>query len=134
MFLSSCFVVPFLKGRLLYLNISNFASAPCAYTHIYTLAYTHTRIHIHLIIYTHVHTDRKIGTNIQTPPLKHTHIYAWIISSMNNSSSVRRCPWCNGYRCRKWTRRHELKSWTRLIAFHIALIPLGKVWIQLFSL
>ena len=25
-------------------------------------------------------------------------------------------------------------DWTRLIAFHIALIPLGKVWIQLFSL
>ena len=45
-----------------------------------------------------------------------------------------RCPWCNGYRRRKWTRRHEFKSWTRLIAFHIALIPLGKVWIQLFSL
>ena len=44
-----------------------------------------------------------------------------------------RCPWCNGYRLRKWTRRHEFKSWTRLIAFHIALIPLGKVWIQLFS-
>ena len=33
----------------------------------------------------------------------------------------------NGYRRRKWTRRHEFKSWTRLIAFHIALIPLGKV-------
>ena len=45
-----------------------------------------------------------------------------------------RCPWWNGYRRRKWTRRHESKSWTRLIAFHIALIPLGKVWIQLFSL
>ena len=45
-----------------------------------------------------------------------------------------RCPWCNGYRRRKWTRRHEFKSWTRLIAFHIALIPLQKVWIQLFSL
>ena len=42
-------------------------------------------------------------------------------------------PWCNGYRPRKWTRRHEFKSWPRLIAFHIALIPLGKVWIQLFS-
>ena len=28
----------------------------------------------------------------------------------------------------------EFKSWTRLIAFHIALIPLGKVRIQLFSL
>ena len=40
-----------------------------------------------------------------------------------------RCPWCNGYHRRK-IRRHEFKSWTRLIAFHIALIPLGKVWIQ----
>ena len=38
-----------------------------------------------------------------------------------------RCPWCNGYRRREWTRRHEFKSWTRLIAFHLALIPLGKV-------
>ena len=47
---------------------------------------------------------------------------------------TRRCPWCNGYRCRKWTRRHKFKSWTRLIAFHISLIHLGKVWIQLFSL
>ena len=45
-----------------------------------------------------------------------------------------KCPWCNGYRLRKWTRWHEFKSWTILIAFHIALIPLGKVWIQLFSL
>ena len=47
---------------------------------------------------------------------------------------VRRCPWCNGYHRRKWTRRHEFKSWTRLIALHTAQISLGKVWIQLFSL
>ena len=47
---------------------------------------------------------------------------------------VWRCPWCNGYRHRKWTWWHEFKSWMRLIAFHITLIPLGKVWIQLFSL
>ena len=39
----------------------------------------------------------------------------------------RKCPWCNGYRCSKWIRQHEFKPWTRLIAFHIALIPLGKV-------
>ena len=45
-----------------------------------------------------------------------------------------RCPWCNGYRRRKWTWWHKFKSWMRLIAFHIALILLGKVWIQLFSL
>ena len=37
-----------------------------------------------------------------------------------------RCPWCNGYRRRIWTRRHECKSWTRFIAFHLALIPLGN--------
>ena len=33
-----------------------------------------------------------------------------------------RCPWCNGYRGRKWTRRYEFKSLMRLITFHIALI------------
>ena len=48
--------------------------------------------------------------------------------------AIKRINWCNGYCRRKWTRRLEFKSWTRLIAFHIALIPLGKVWIQLFSL
>ena len=31
-----------------------------------------------------------------------------------------RYPWCSRYRRRKWTRWHEFKSWTRLIAFHIA--------------
>ena len=45
-----------------------------------------------------------------------------------------RCPWCYGYRRRKWIRQHEFKSWTRLITFHIVLIPLGKVWIKLYSL
>ena len=50
------------------------------------------------------------------------HIFLW------------RYPRCNGYRRKKWTRRDVFKSWTWLIAFHIALIPLGKVWIQLFSL
>ena len=50
------------------------------------------------------------------------------------ASSRLRCSWCNGYHRRKWTRWHEFKSSTKLIAFHIVLIPLGKVWIQLFSL
>ena len=44
----------------------------------------------------------------------YSRIYLW---------KFRRCPWYNGYRCKKWTRQHEFKSWTRLIAFHIALIP-----------
>ena len=29
---------------------------------------------------------------------------------------IRRWPWCNGYCRRIWTRQHEFKSWTRLIA------------------
>ena len=67
---------------------------------------------------------------------------SWIIDRFKMYQDIRvinfiedwRCPWCHGYRHRKWTRRHEFKSWTRLMAFHIALIPLGKVWIQLLSL
>ena len=55
-------------------------------------------------------------------------------SSGNNYHAVYRCPWCSRYHRRKWTRLYEFKSWTILIAFHIALIPLGKVWIRLFSL
>ena len=42
--------------------------------------------------------------------------------------------WCKGYCLRKWARRSELKSWTRLFAFNIALIPLRKLRIQLFYL
>ena len=67
------------------------------------------------------------------PLIDHLVVKVWIFA-LTYKSTPRRCPWCNGYHCRKWTRQHEFKSWTRLIAFHIALIPLGKVWIQLFSL
>ena len=64
--------------------------------------------------------------HLQLPPGWHVYLLTalWMTD----------CPWCNCYRRRKWTRWHEFKSWPRLIAFHIALIPLGKVWIQLFSL
>ena len=42
-----------------------------------------------------------------------------------------RCLWYNGYRRRKWTRRHEFKSWMRLIAFHIALILFSlQLWVN----
>ena len=34
----------------------------------------------------------------------------------------------------KWTWQLEFKTWTRLFEFHIALIQLGMVCIQLFSL
>ena len=58
----------------------------------------------------------------------HTHTHTHIIDMYIC------CSWCNSYRRRKWTRRHEFKSWARLIAFNIALIPLRKVRIQLFPL
>ena len=49
-------------------------------------------------------------------------------------SCYRRRSWCDDYRRRKFTRLLEFKTWTRLFAFHIALITLGKVWILLFFL
>ena len=60
----------------------------------------------------------------------------WSISHISDAklTSHWRCPWCNSYRHRKWTRQHKFKFWMRPITFHIALIPLGKVWTQLFSL
>ena len=77
----------------------------CSHTHTHTHTHTRTRAH------THTHTE--------LDDFKYCYL------------TIR---WCNGYRRRIWTRRHEFKSWTWLIAFHIALIPLGKVWIQIFSL
>ena len=47
--------------------------------------------------------------------------------------NLKRRSWCNSYRRMKWIRQHVFKFRTRLFAFHIAVIPLGKVWIQLFS-
>ena len=75
----------------------------------------------------------RVASRGQIEQFKHL-LYWQQFNFLNCPWCKRRCPWCNGYRCSKWTRRHEFKSWTRLIAFHIALIPLGKVWIQLFSL
>ena len=50
------------------------------------------------------------------------------------TSGLWRCSWSNGYCDRKWTQQHKFKFWMRLIAFYVALIPLGKVRIQLSSL
>ena len=84
-----------------------------------SFSFTHT--HTHTWTHTHTHT--------------HTHIYIYIyITNSSTWAEYGIRSWCNGCRRRKWTRRHEFKSWTRLIAFRIPLIPLGKVWIQLFSL
>ena len=40
---------------------------------------------------------------------------------------------CNGYHHWKRMQWTKFKSWTRPFAFHMALILLRKVWIQLFS-
>ena len=61
--------------------------------------------------------------------LKKMVLDATLRSTQHYKVRIGKCQWC-----RKWTQPHEFKSWMRLIAFHIALIPLGKVWIQLFSL
>ena len=57
-----------------------------------------------------------------------------VLATCHDDDDDDMCPWCNGYIHWKWKRQHQLKSWTRLITVHIALIPFGNVWIQLFSL
>ena len=42
--------------------------------------------------------------------------------------------WCNAYRRRKWSWRLEFNTYTRLFAFPMALISLGKLWVTLFFL
>ena len=42
--------------------------------------------------------------------------------------------WCDSYCRKKWTQRTAIKPRMRLIVFHMALVPLRNVWIQLFSL
>ena len=44
------------------------------------------------------------------------------------------CLWCNDYYHMRWTWLPKFKSWMSLFAFHIAIISLGKAWIQLFFL
>ena len=56
-----------------------------------------------------------------------------IVFSFINNSTLQRS-WSNGYGRSKWTRWSELKSQTRLFEFHIVLVLLGKVWVQLFFL
>ena len=73
---------------------------------------------------------------IHLPPTWHPSLNLQLLKGSLKTylSTGWRCTWSNGYRRRNCTRRHEFKTRTRLIAFHITLIPLGKVWIQLFSL
>ena len=54
-------------------------------------------------------------------------MYTYVYMCIYIHRYIWRGSWCNGYRRRKWARQHEFKSWTRLITFHRALIPLGKV-------
>ena len=42
--------------------------------------------------------------------------------------------WCNDYCHRKWTWQHKFTTWTRLFALYTVLMPLEKLWIQLFFL
>ena len=61
---------------------------------------------------------------------------------MNFSTLPKGCDWSPIYHSaisgRRWWQNDywlpEFESWTRQFAFHIALIPLGKLWILLFSL
>ena len=83
------------------------------YTILLTVIYSFTTETVIDICY--FSTSNQTCKTIRSDEVYHDILHPW------------RCPWCNGYRSKKWTRRHEFKSWPRPIAFLIALIPLGKV-------
>ena len=88
-------------------------------------------MYIYTQIYVYIYTQY-ICT--QTKPNLYVTHSSWGVRKKMGIILNCMCPRCNGYRRRIWTRRDEFKSGTWLIAFHIALIPLGKVWIQIYSL
>ena len=101
------------------------------YLYIYGFCVWYTRVYIYIYICTHIYTRAHTFKCIRGVLVTiEGNVYSDQRSNLDKAiciSYIGRCPWCNGYRRRKWTRRHEFKSWTRLIAFHIALIPLIKV-------
>ena len=87
--------------------------------------------------YTSLHHYKKKTFLLYSQTLPQMHIYCNPDSSKLTRESIiyiyiyiererERCPWYNGYCRRKWTQRHEFKSWTRLIAFSHSPNTLGK--------
>ena len=58
------------------------------------------------------------------------HIKGIFLNTRFSEGALR---WHNGYHYRKWKWQRKFKAWTGLFAFDIALSPLGKEYIQLFS-
>ena len=52
----------------------------------------------------------------------------WFLEECDQTGNlyIAMCLWCSRYRRRKWTQRHEFKSWMRLIAFSHSTNTLGK--------
>ena len=85
---------------------------------LFRLFYQHI-LSCNLFIYYQAWTEEVVGMGIQ---FWRGLLHLW------------RHSWHNGCCCcKKWSQGPEFKSWTRMFPFHIALTPLGKVWIQLFS-
>ena len=64
------------------------------------------------------------------------HIYIYSVADTENALfiSIVNCSYFEYCRRRKWTQQPEFKSLRRLFVFYVALIPTGKVCLQLFSL
>ena len=69
------------------------------------VGWIHT-IHKHQFAYIHIHH-----------PFPHRYTYT------HSHICYGRHLWCNGYHRRKWTCQPDFKSWTKLFAFQIVLIP-----------
>ena len=100
------------------------------HTHTHTLMNVHFKTCTHTYKYTnsHVHIVLNNSARLHAYTHIHTHIYIYILYRFTQqiyihirNQTQKKCLLCNGYRCRKWTRWPEFKSWTWLVAFYILL-------------
>ena len=81
-----------------------------------------------------IYVSKTSTCQIITQPHSWIWRYFWLIDWLidilillnNDMNMFWRWPWCNGYRCGKWTRRHEFKSWKRLISISHSTNTVGK--------
>ena len=113
---------------------------------LYTYIYIYIYIYIKCIYMICKHLLLITFLNKSYPSAEMQSVYStapanWTGTKLNDCDKLKRKKFIflyqgahNNYQHKKWTQLPKFKTWTRLFAFHITLIPLEKVGLQLFSL
>ena len=87
------------------------------------LTHTHTHTHTYIYIYIYIYTYIKVKEKTEFKHVKHClRMTLCCILSLRRGWYIFVHIYRGFFRRRKWTQRPEFKTWTRLFAFHLALI------------